>query len=334
VTGRPRKAPDSCRYGGVVRGAIVAVVVATAVLVTSAAGGAQTETRLGEPMIGPRKTEVAGAYWRRYGLIAVGGGFRESGQPTSDLLFFDLEANAWSRGPDLPGPRDHAGMVALDGRLYLVGGFTTGLAGATAAVWRLDAPDGEWIDMENMGTPRGALGIVAVGGRLLAVGGVDAAGRDLRSTEWYDPIDDRWTPGPDLSRTRQHVGIASRGRSVYVIGGRSPNLDTVERLRFGNGKPQGRWTLAPPLSFSRSGNGAATVNGTVCTAGGEESAGTIAPIECLRRGRWEFIADMVVPRHGLAVVAVGDELHLISGGPEPGFAFSAVHEVLAVARAR
>jgi hypothetical protein len=37
---------------------------------------------------------------------------------------------------------------------------------------------------------------------------------------------------------------------------------------------------------------------------------------------------MTVPRHGLAVVAVGDDLHLISGGPEPGFAFSVEHEVL------
>jgi serine/threonine-protein kinase PknK len=288
---------------------------------------AQTETRSAEPMIGPGKTEVAGAHWRHYGLIAVGGGFRESGQPTSDLLLFDVKAKEWSRGPDLPGRRDHAGMVALDGHLYLVGGFTTGLAGATAAVWRLDAPDGEWLEMESMGTPRGALGVVAVPGRLLAAGGVDAAGQDLMSTEWYHPIDDSWTPGPDLSRTRQHVGVASRGRTVYVIGGRSPNLDTVERLRFRDGKPAGRWTLAPRLGFSRSGNGAATVNGTICTAGGEESAGTIAPIECLHRGRWEHIGDMAVPRHGLAVVAVGDALHLIAGGPEPGFAFSVVHEV-------
>jgi hypothetical protein len=36
---------------------------------------------------------------------------------------------------------------------------------------------------------------------------------------------------------------------------------------------------------------------------------------------------MDVPRHGLAVVAVDDELHMVSGGPEPGFAFSRVHEV-------
>jgi hypothetical protein len=285
-------------------------------------------------MIGPGKTEVAGAYWARYGLIAVGGGFVDSGMPTPDLLLFDVDAGEWSRGPDLPGPRDHAAFVALDGDLYLVGGFAAGLAAATAEVWRLDAPDGAWVDVASMGTPRGALGAVAVDGRLLAVGGVDASGGDLASTEWYDPTADAWTPGPDLSRTRQHVGIAARRRTVYAIGGRSPNLDSVERLRFRDGEPDGEWKRAPSLRFSRSGHGAATVDGAVCTAGGEESVGTIAPIECLRRGQWEHVADMAEPRHGLAVVAVDDELHLISGGPEPGFAFSVDHEVLDVSRRR
>ena len=281
-------------------------------------------------MVGPGKTEVAGAYWARYGLIAVGGGFVASGAATRDLLLFDVDGDQWSRGPDLPGPRDHAAFVALDGALYLVGGFTTGLDGATADVWRLDAPDGEWVEVASMGTARGALGAVAVDGRLLAVGGVDASGRDLTSTEWYDPTADVWTAGPDMSRTRQHVGVAARGRTVYAIGGRSPNLDSVERLRFRGGEPDGEWEPGPSLGFSRSGHGAATVGGTVCTAGGEESAGTIAPIECLRRGRWEHVADMNEPRHGLAVVAVGDELHLISGGPEPGFAFSVEHEIFGV----
>ncbi len=312
------------------RRALVALLAVLTGVGAASAGAGESDTRPSEAMTGPGKTEVAGAYWARYGLIAVGGGFVESGESTRDLLLFDVEAGQWSRGPDLPGPRDHAAFVTLDGDLYLVGGFTTALEGATAEVWRLDAPDGDWVDVASMGTPRGALGAVAVDGRLFAVGGVDGSGRDLASTEWYDPAADAWTPGPDLSRTRQHVGVAARRRTVYAIGGRSPNLDTVERLRFRGGEPDAEWHRAPRLGFSRSGHGAATVDGTVCTAGGEESAGTIAPIECLRRGRWEHVGDMAAPRHGLAVVAVGDELHLVSGGPEPGFAFSVEHEVLDV----
>jgi hypothetical protein len=278
-------------------------------------------------MAGAAKTEVAGASWPAHGLVAVGGGFVEARSPTPDLLLYDVEAGEWTRGPDLPGNRDHAALVVLDDSLYLVGGFTTGLTGATADVWVLAEPDGSWRRVAPMRQARGALGATAIDGRILAVGGVDARGRDLASTEWYDPGSDRWTRGPALSRTRQHLGLTARGDTVYAIGGRAPNLATVERLRFAHGAPVGSWRRAPPLQFSRSGNGAATVAGAVCTAGGEEDTGTIAPIECLRDGRWRHVADMEVPRHGLAVVTVADALHMISGGPEPGFAFSRVHEV-------
>jgi Kelch motif/Galactose oxidase, central domain len=312
-----------------VRRALVALL-ATALAAGAAAGATagEADTEDAVPMIGPGKTEVGGAYWARYGLIAVAGGFVESGASSRDLLLLDVDGDEWSRGPDLPGPRNHAALVALGGALYLVGGFTTGLDGATAEVWRLDDPDGDWVEVASMDTARGALGAVAVDGRLFAIGGVDESGRDLATTEWFDPEADAWAPGPDLARTRQHVGVAVRRGVVFAIGGRSPNLDSVERVRFRGGEPDAEWEAAPTLEFSRSGHGAATVGGTVCTAGGEEEAGTIAPIECLRDGSWEHVADMTVPRHGIAVVAVGDELHLVSGGPEPGFAFSVDHEVL------
>jgi hypothetical protein len=40
------------------------------------------------------------------------------------------------------------------------------------------------------------------------------------------------------------------------------------------------------------------------------------------------MAEMSVPRHGLAVVAEGKRVHLVAGGPQPGFSFSDAHEVL------
>jgi Kelch motif/Galactose oxidase, central domain len=305
--------------------AVPMVALGLAVGTPHIAGALEPTTRE-PPMLGAPKTEVAGAHWDAHGLVAVAGGFTDDSMPTPDLVLLDVASGEWTRGPDLPGNRDHAALVALGDSLYLVGGFTTGLTNATANVWVLATPDGEWEEVAPMGTARGALGAAAIDGRILAVGGVDERGRDLASTEWYDPATDTWTQGPALSRTRQHLAVAARGDTVYAIGGRSPNLDTVERLRFAEGTPAGRWRRAPSLGFSRSGNGAATA-GVVCTAGGEEDAGTIAPIECLRGGRWRHVADLEVPRHGLAVVAVDDELHVISGGPEPGFAFSRVHEV-------
>ena len=85
------------------------------------------------------------------------------------------------------------------------------------------------------------------------------------------------------------------------------------------------------VAHARSGMGAGTTSsGRVCTGGGEVPGrpDTVPSIECYDGGRWRRVANMSVPRHGLAVVAVGNRIHLVAGGPQPGFSFSDAHEVL------
>ena len=42
---------------------------------------------------------------------------------------------------------------------------------------------------------------------------------------------------------------------------------------------------------------------------------------------WAARAPMPTPRHGITAVTVGDRIHVISGGPRPGGAFSNANEV-------
>jgi len=285
------------------------------------------------PIPAPGRTEVAGAHWGEFGLAAVSGGFVPGAgtDATADLLFFDLATGEWRAGPALPGPRDHAAMVVLDDSLYLVGGYTGGLTDPTDGVFRLDAPDGEWQEVGSMSTPRGALAATAIQGRLVALGGVDDTGEVLASVEVYDPDADRWTEAPAMSVPREHFGAAALDGRVWAIAGRNPgNLTSVESIRFRRGRPGGSFRDEAPLGFARGGSGAAAAGRVVCTAGGEEQAGTIAPVECLADGEWRHVADLDVPRHGLAVVGVGRDLRVISGGPEPGLAFGREHEVFDV----
>jgi hypothetical protein len=263
----------------------------------------------------------------------VSGGFVPGAgtSASTDLLFFDLAKGEWRAGPALPGPRDHAAMVVVDDSLYLVGGYTGGLTDPTDGVFRLDEPDGEWQEVRPMSTPRGALAATAIHGRLVALGGVDDTGEVLASVEVYDPDADRWSEGPAMSVPREHFGAASLDGRVWAVAGRNPgNLTSVESLRFRRGRPAGSFRDEAPLGFARGGSGAATAGRVVCTAGGEEPAGTIAPVECLADGEWRHVSDLAVPRHGLAVIGVGRDLRVISGGPEPGLAFGRDHEVFDV----
>jgi hypothetical protein len=93
---------------------------------------------------------------------------------------------------------------------------------------------------------------------------------------------------------------------------------------------RGRWERLPDMAKARGGIGAAALAGRIVVAGGEEAAGTIAPVEAYdpRRRRWSALAPMRTPRHGLGVVADGKRVLALEGGPTPGFAFSRATEAL------
>lgn len=90
----------------------------------------------------------------------------------------------------------------------------------------------------------------------------------------------------------------------------------------------------PSLLKERSGIAAATVKGKPVVFGGEESAGTIRPVELFDPGqrRWHRLPGMLTPRHGLGAAAMGRRVYALEGGPSPGFAFSSTIEYLDVPR--
>jgi hypothetical protein len=49
-------------------------------------------------------------------------------------------------------------------------------------------------------------------------------------------------------------------------------------------------------------------------------------------GRWRSLPPLPTPRHGLGVVAVGDVVHVLAGGPQPGLHTSATNEAIDLGR--
>jgi Galactose oxidase, central domain len=286
-------------------------------------------SRAGSTSAGPKlpdaRTEVAGALWD--GKIAVAGGLTPDSS-TDRLDLFDLSTRKWSTGPKLPHRYDHASLAELDDRLYLVGGYLSELSNPTNEVWSLGRGERTWTDEPDLGTRRGALATGAADGRLVAIGGVDQNGTVLRTTEIFMP-GAGWLQGPNLSIPREHLGATGAGDKVYAVAGRNPDgaTTTVESLTAGDSS----WRDEPTMHDERSGIGAATTSsGRICTGGGEVPGrpDTVPSIECLEQGAWQRVGRLRTPRHGLAVVADGNRVHFVAGGPEPGGSFSDAHEVL------
>lgn len=269
------------------------------------------------------RTEVAGARWGD--LIAVVGGLEADGSASSRLDLYDPASDTWSRGPELPGGLHHTAVVSVGERLYVVGGYAGSAFTSTAGVRSLGRGEETWRAEPTLRRRRGALAAAVVEDRIYAIGGVGDEGV-LTSTEVFEPGAEQWVPGPDLITAREHFAATAVGDRIFAIAGRAGGLETnqasVEVL------DRDRWAETASLQRSRGGIGAGTVDGLACVAGGEEPTGTIGPVECLVDGAWRVIADLAVPRHGVAVVAFDSRLHVIGGGPEPGLTVSGAHEVL------
>lgn len=272
------------------------------------------------PLPEPR-TEVAGTAWD--GRIVVGGGLLPDRSATARIDLYDPDTDAWERLPDMPRALHHHGYVVVDGELWVVGGYETvdDQWVPTDRVWRLAAPDADWVQGPSLTVPRGGLAVVATGSQVWAIGGVGPDGTH-RTTERL--ADGAWAAGPDLAETREHVAAAARGDDVVVIAGRDGGMDTNRastELLTGDAASPG-----PELAVARGGIAAATLGEVVCVAGGETPEGTVAEVECLEDGSWRVAFELVEPRHGLAVVALGNRLHVIGGGPTPGLSVSGSHE--------
>ena len=286
---------------------------------------AQPPSQPRAPLPAPPRTEVTGAYWD--GRIVLVAGLLQNDTPSAQVDFYDPAADRWSPGPPLPVPLHHTAVGVLAGRLYVVGGYT-GTAGnwlPVADVRSLGPGETQWRVEPALAGRRGALAVASLEDAIVAFGGV-ANGPEIR-TEILRAGAPGWDRGPDMTHPTEHLAATAAGGRAYAIAGRyqslEGNLETVESFALGDK----RWRQEPELRHARGGIGAAAPAGRPCVAGGEAPNGvTIAAVECLTDGGWKEVATLAVPRHGVAVVAVGRTLHVIGGGPRPGLFVSDTHE--------
>ena len=129
------------------------------------------------------------------------------------------------------------GFVALDGRLYAVGGGGDDASTALNTAEVYDPQTDGWQPLAKMTTIHAGLGLAAVGGKIYAIGGEIYAigGEDghleLDSVEAYDPQLGSWALVASTSVQRvDHASVVLDGK-IYTIGGDGGNnvvLDSVE----------------------------------------------------------------------------------------------------------
>ncbi len=312
--------------------ALAAFLLAGTLASVAAAVGAQSKGEWGAkaPAL-LKRTEVAVAAVR--GKVYVVGGLQQGlSFITPAVEEYDPATDTWRHRASLPSGLHHAGIGAVNDRIYIIGGFELSLFSIwspVTSVYEYDPVFDRWTARKPMPTPRGALAVAALDGKLHAVGGYNRDG-NTSAHEVYDPANDSWTARAPMPTARDHHAAAALNGRLFAIGGRlnrqySQNLGVAEEYD----PVTDRWARKADLPTPRSGITAAVVKERIYVFGGEAPSGTFRENEAYHpaSNSWEALAPMPTARHGLGSVAVDGRIYVISGGPTPGGSFSNVNEV-------
>ncbi|GAB4111435.1 MAG: hypothetical protein Fur005_20590 [Roseiflexaceae bacterium] len=171
--------------------------------------------------------------------IYVPGGELSDGTISSNLEIYDTATQTWQQGAALPSPRSAYGLAAVDGRIYLFGGWN-GQA-ATVDTFMYDPNNNAWVSLQPMPTARAYGAAIVFDNKVYVMGG-EASGVALTTNEVFDPSGPGiWTQATPLPFARSRFGASAGSSHIVLLGG----PDNPEPLRY-NVRASIWETIKPP----------------------------------------------------------------------------------------
>lgn len=281
----------------------------------------------------PRTEVVVGLLGSR---IYVIGGFPQppvalpTTVPTTVVEVYDVESDAWSRGPEYPLQVHHSAAVQLDGSLYVIGGLVGPAFLPTPLSFRLDEGAAAWTPIATLPEARGSHAAAVLDGVIYVAGGQGREGH-LADIIAYDPTSDTWTSiGAPLPTLRDHTAGGAIGGRFCVAGGdtggHGENTDATECYDPATGE----WSTQAPVPTLRGSVAAAMWKDRLVVLGGQNATQTFDAVEAfdLANDTWVALPPLAQARHGFGAVVLEDVLYAAYGGPEPGLTTTSTIEAL------
>ncbi|KAL3697751.1 hypothetical protein R1sor_011827 [Riccia sorocarpa] len=192
---------------------------------------------------------------------------------------YDTTQGTWSKGADILEPQSDPCAAALNGKVYLVGGYDANY-GLLAKVQVYDPASDSWSYAPDMPTPRGDLMCAAFEGEIYVLGGYTGDTTDpfSRKMESFNPNTQKWTTRPDLltSRGDGAVAVLPTRKALLVIGGEGHyrNNDLFKYGKHSNEvyfATDGTWVEKALIPNARFRTAAAESGGLVYVSGGVDT---------------------------------------------------------------
>lgn len=255
-------------------------------------------------------------------------GNEDSAQVEITVQFSYDPLGHWAASAPLPTARQEMASVAVEGKIYVVGGINANW-GTLKVVEAFDPETNTWSEEPPLPQPRHHLGLAAVNGKMYVIGGSsrDYPGINVVNIVYeYDPVSGAWsTKSPMPTPRYAHATVVLNGK-IHVIGGATlPTQDLSTHEAY---DPQlNSWETLAPLPVPRNHLSASVLNSRIYVVGGrrnwmEEGSAASRNYALLHvyspaNDTWTSLPEMPMPRGALATAALDGKLYVMGGESMP-----------------
>jgi N-acetylneuraminic acid mutarotase len=224
----------------------------------------------------------------------------------------------WRRETTLPGGKLNApAAVALDGRIYVVGGFSGSTNAPVSTVRVYDTAARRWSTAAPLPAPRGGHAAVVLDGKIHVLGGGNSE-TTIADHSVYDPGTNSWSEAAPLPHAEgSPAAVVLQGR-LYAIGGRSGTTDYGDVFVYDSASDT--WSSGPAIP-PRGTAGAAVFHDAIYVFGGESQARfkTLRDVYRLTAGAtaWTRVSQLPKARSYARAVVFRDAVYVVGGSRTP-----------------
>lgn len=273
------------------------------------------------------------------GEIYVAGGLsselpKQQGQMTALVQIYNPTTDTWRYGPALPEARHHGQLVAVDGKLFLLGGFIQAHGGhwsASADVLQLDLTQQRWLKVASLPQPLSETVSWVHQHKIHLVSGRSPEG--TANAQWQHHMDValHWvldtqslqiTGAPALPEAKNSAAGLAVNTTGYLLGGRQVKAGNKADFHSFDLNSQ-QWQPRAAMPQAQAGLAVALLEQQLLIFGGEffqQGGGVFSKVwsYSASANSWQQQGEMPVPRHGLGAVTVDHAVYLIGGATAAG----------------
>src|SRR4029453_15844950 len=199
-----------------------------------------------------------------------------------------MPTSPWKKGAPFPEPDEELYGVAVNGKLYVIGGWGEGKA--RGVNYEYDPAPARGTQKSPMPRPAHHAAVAAVNGKIYAFGGfvapantaipLGAAWEPIADAYEFNPATDAWKPLAPLPGKRGSAIAAEVGGKIYVIGGATTAAGSKDSFFTAFGPASvlatkhvydpatNKWESRNPMSVPRNHAFSGVVNGKIYVIGG------------------------------------------------------------------